>query len=109
MVDFLTEHDLADKYFVLVVEEDEANPIDPIYSLLFADEPDADYVDQLDNEAGVKLATSNFNLRFLGTNIVLDYHNHQIKLSNNTGVLSDNVRLRSLTDELDEQDNVAKD
>ncbi|GAA2969567.1 iron-sulfur cluster biosynthesis family protein [Lentilactobacillus parakefiri] len=68
------------------------------FSMIILDKPDADYPVRLVNHAGIPLFTSNYDLTFLGNGLKLDYQNHSIRLSDDSGLLDGAVQITNGAD-----------
>ena len=103
LVDYLKEKKLADKTLLLITDDaggkysigGGACSIGGKFSLIEADELEPQYDIQLENEAGIKLFTSKYDLNFLGTGLAMDIRNGAIRLKNDSQLLDSFVGLSS--------------
>lgn len=63
------------------------------FSIIKLSQPDPDYPEKIDNEAGIDLYTSNYDLTFLDDNLVMDYANSGLMLKNDSGLLDGAMRI----------------
>ncbi|MTV82276.1 iron-sulfur cluster biosynthesis family protein [Secundilactobacillus folii] len=63
------------------------------FTLVVLDQPDPDYNVPVENNAGLKLYTSDYDIYFLGKGLKLDYRKAMLSLSNNGQLLDNNVQI----------------
>ncbi|MEJ6347879.1 iron-sulfur cluster biosynthesis family protein [Holzapfeliella sp. He02] len=57
------------------------------FQFVFSSQPDEDYNQEIENNAGLKVSTSKEENAFLGENLILDYKNASLVLSDDSGIL----------------------
>lgn len=70
------------------------------FTLIEVDQPDADYPVALENTAGLKLWSSDYDLLFLEDGLQLDFVAHQIRLKDNAHRFDDGLRIAKGADVL---------
>ena len=64
------------------------------FSIIKLDRPDKDYPEKLDNDEGVEIYTSQYDLTELQDNLVLDYKDYSLQLKNDSQMLDGAVSIR---------------
>ncbi|WP_461213568.1 iron-sulfur cluster biosynthesis family protein [Lacticaseibacillus sp. GG6-2] len=98
-VDLLKAKQLADKTLILIADDGGgkyslqggACTIGSKFTLIVVDGPDSDYPVLLENEAGIKLYTSEYDLLFLESGLELDFRDHQIRLKDHAHTFDDSL------------------
>lgn len=100
-VDYLKQKNIQDKVFLLVADDGGgkyslrggACTIGSVFNLVMLDEPDAAYPIPLNNDAGVKLYSSTYNLYFLEEGLVLDVNDYRILLRDNAHQFENDLQI----------------
>jgi hypothetical protein len=100
-VQLIHDKGLADKDLILIADDGGgkyslqggACTIGSKFTLIEVDQPDADYPVALENKAGLKLWSSDYDLLFLEAGLQLDFVDHQIRLKDNAHRFDDGLRI----------------
>jgi uncharacterized protein YqkB len=71
------------------------------FTLIELDAPDPDYDVVLENDAGLHLYSSEYDMYFLEDGLTIDYRDYQIRLKDNAHWFDDGVRIAKGTDVLE--------
>lgn len=71
------------------------------FTLITLDQPDDLYQVKLENDANLRLYTSNYDLVFFGAGLTLDFKNYQFTLKDNSGILDGAVQIANGQDIID--------
>lgn len=107
-VQLIQAKNLADKDLILIADDGGgkyslqggACTIGSKFTLIVVDQPDADYPVALENAAGLKLWSSEYDLLFLEPGLKLDFVDHQIRLQDNAHRFDDGLRIAKGADVL---------
>ena len=107
-VQLIQDKNLADKDLILIADDGGgknslqggACTIGSKFTLIVEDQPDADYPVALENAAGLKLWSSEYDLLFLEPGLKLDFVDHQIRLQDNAHRFDDGLRIAKGADVL---------
>ena len=102
-INFLKNRDYDQHELILIVDggggdysiEGGSCNIGMDYSLISLDTMghDSRYSVKIENNAGFKIYTSDYDLAFLGDNLILDIHNTTLRLRNDSGILTGAVKI----------------
>lgn len=100
-VQLIRDKGLADKDLILIADDGGgkyslqggACTIGSKFTLIEVDQPDVDYPVALENKAGLKLWSSDYDLLFLEDGLQLDFVDHQIRLKDNAHRFDDGLRI----------------
>jgi hypothetical protein len=100
-VQLIHDKGLADKDLILIADDGGgkyslqggACTIGSKFTLIEVDQPDPDYPVALQNPAGLKLWSSDYDLLFLEAGLQLDFVDHQIRLKDNAHRFDDGLRI----------------
>lgn len=66
------------------------------FSIIILDKSDPEYAVPLENQQGLTLCTSDYDLLFLGQGIILDYQQSRLILRNDGGLLDTSVAIETV-------------
>ena len=100
-LDYLKRRKIADKTLILITDDGGGKysikgggrSIAPHSSITWADEKDPDYPVQLDNDQGLKIYTSKYDMTLMGPNMVMDYNAGSLNLRSDEGILDGGVEI----------------
>ncbi|MFD1394167.1 iron-sulfur cluster biosynthesis family protein [Lacticaseibacillus jixianensis] len=100
-VDLMTQKGLAGKDLALITDDGGgkyslqggACSIGTKFTLIVLDAPDPDYQIRLENAAGLRLWTSDYDMLFFNPGLALDYHSGSISIKDNAHALDNQVRI----------------
>ena len=84
-----------DKHEIILIVEGGSCNIGMDYSLISLDtmKHDSRYSVKIENNADFEIYTSDYDLAFLGDNLVLDIHDTTLRLRNDSGILTGAVKI----------------
>lgn len=108
-VDFLKTKGLADKVLLLIADDGGgryslqggACSIGSRFSLIELDQPDPDYNVKLENDKGLQLYTSDYNLAFMEKGLTIDYVGYAIRLKDDAHWFDDGIQIAKGADILE--------
>ncbi|MEN2348363.1 iron-sulfur cluster biosynthesis family protein [Lactobacillus helveticus] len=100
-LDYLKRREIADKTLILITDDggDKYSikgggcSIGSHFSIIWVDEKDPDYPVQLDNDQGLKIYTSKYDMTLMGPNMVMDYDAGSLNLRSDEGILDGGVEI----------------
>lgn len=100
-VDLINRKGLANKNLLLITDDGGgryslqggACSIGTKFTLIVLDQPDSDYNVELENDAGLHLFTSDYDMIFFNPGLHMDFRDGQIALKDNAHALDNAVRI----------------
>ena len=100
-LDYLKRREIADKILILITDDGGGKysikggnrSIGSHFSIIWVDEKDPDYPVQLDNDQGLKIYTSKYDMTLMGPNMVMDYNAGSLNLRSDEGILDGGVEI----------------
>lgn len=100
-LDYLKRREIADKTLILITDDGGGKysingggcSIGSHFSIIWVDEKDPDYPVQLDNDQGLKIYTSKYDMTLMGPNMVMDYNAGSLNLRSDEGILDGGVEI----------------
>ena len=101
MIERLKAKGVADKELVLITDDGGgkysldggACSLGANFTIIVLDQPDPDYQLKMDNNAGLHIWTSKYDMMFFESGLTLDYKNHSVEIRDDAHVLDNAVQI----------------
>ncbi len=98
-LDYLKRREIANKVLILITDDGGGKysikgggcSIGSHFSIIWVEQKDADYPVQLENDQGLKIYTSKYDMALMGPNMVMDYAAGSLNLRSDEGILDGGV------------------
>lgn len=98
-LDYLKRREIANKVLILITDDGGGKysikgggcSIGSHFSIIWVEQKDADYPVQLENDQGLKIYTSKYDMALMGPNMVMDYAAGNLNLRSDEGILDGGV------------------
>lgn len=98
-LDYLKRRKIANKVLILIADDGGGKysikgggcSIGSHFSIIWVEQKDADYPVQLENDQGLKIYTSKYDMALMGPNMVMDYAAGSLNLRSDEGILDGGV------------------
>ncbi|MCT0165043.1 iron-sulfur cluster biosynthesis family protein [Lactobacillus helveticus] len=98
-LDYLKRRKIANKVLILITDDGGGKysikgggcSIGSHFSIIWVEQKDADYPVQLENDQGLKIYTSKYDMALMGPNMVMDYAAGNLNLRSDEGILDGGV------------------
>ncbi|MGO3576320.1 MAG: iron-sulfur cluster biosynthesis family protein [Lactobacillus helveticus] len=98
-LDYLKRRKIANKVLILITDDGGGKysikgggcSIGSHFSIIWVEQKDADYPVQLENDQGLKIYTSKYDMALMGPNMVMDYAAGSLNLRSDEGILDGGV------------------
>lgn len=98
-LDYLKRREIANKVLILITDDGGGKysikgggcSIGSHFSIIWVEQKDADYLVQLENDQGLKIYTSKYDMALMGPNMVMDYAAGSLNLRSDEGILDGGV------------------
>ncbi|MBN6050092.1 iron-sulfur cluster biosynthesis family protein [Lactobacillus helveticus] len=98
-LDYLKRRKIANKVLILITDDGGGKysikgggcSIGSHFSIIWVKQKDADYPVQLENDQGLKIYTSKYDMALMGPNMVMDYAAGSLNLRSDEGILDGGV------------------
>lgn len=102
-LDYLKRREIADKILILITDDGGGKysikggncSIGSHFSIIWVDQIDPDYPVQLQNDQGLKIYTSKYDMALMGANMIMDYDKGSLSLRCDEGILDGGVDIGS--------------
>ncbi|GAF40031.1 hypothetical protein FC83_GL003036 [Agrilactobacillus composti DSM 18527 = JCM 14202] len=106
VVALLKEKQIADKPLLLIADDGGGDysllggacSLGAKFSIVELEQPDPKYAIELENNVGLQLYTSKYDLTFMGKGLKLDFKNYRISLKDDSGLLDGGVQIAKGSD-----------
>ena len=100
-MDYLKRREIADKTLILITDDGGGKysikgggcSIGSRFSIIWVDQVDPDYPVELENDQGLKIYTSKYDMTMMGPNMVMDYDAGSLNLRSDEGILDGGVEI----------------
>ena len=100
-MDYLKRREIADKTLILITDDGGGKysikgggcSIGSHLSIIWVDQVDPDYPVELENDQGLKIYTSKYDMTMMGPNMVMDYDAGSLNLRSDEGILDGGVEI----------------
>ena len=92
-LDYLKRREIADKTLILITDDGGGCSIGSHFSIIWVDQVDPDYPVELENDQGLKIYTSKYDMTMMGPNMVMDYDAGSLNLRSDEGILDGGVEI----------------
>ena len=100
-LDYLKRREIADKTLILIPDDGGGKysiqgggcSIGSHFSIIWVDQVDPDYPVELENDQGLKIYTSKYDMTMMGPNMVMDYDAGSLNLRSDEGILDGGVEI----------------
>ena len=100
-LDYLKRREIADKILILITDDGGGKysikggncSIGSHLSIIWVDQTDPDYPVKLENDQGLKIYTSKYDMTLMGPNMVMDYNAGSLNLRSDEGILDGGVEI----------------
>ena len=99
--DYLKRREIADKTLILITDDGGGKysiqgggcSIGSHFSIIWVVQVDPDYPVELENDQGLKIYTSKYDMTMMGPNMVMDYDAGSLNLRSDEGILDGGVEI----------------
>ena len=100
-LDYLKRREIEDKTLILITVDGGGKysikgcgcSIGAHFSIIWVDQVDPDYPVELENDQGLKIYTSKYDMTMMGPNMVMDYDAGSLNLRSDEGILDGGVEI----------------
>ena len=100
-MDYLKRREIADKTLILITDDGGGKysikgggcSIGSHFAIIWVDQVDPDYPVELENDQGLKIYTSKYDMTMMGPNMVMDYDAGSLNLRSDEGILDGGVEI----------------